>query len=115
MFAGQVEKDKGDVLMITNKGFAKRLPVTEITRHARNCKGAKGTEFGVNGSSIVYANYVNELHYKVAIFDKANVYVVETAEVSVENKNNKGKLPKGKRGGIVVEKVIGFKSSADKF
>lgn len=115
VFAGQVEKDKGDVLMITNKGFAKRLPVTEITRHARNCKGAKGTEFGVNGSSIVYANYVNELHYKVAIFDKANVYVVETAEVSVENKNNKGKLPKGKRGGIVVEKVIGFKSSADKF
>ncbi len=63
----------------------------------------------------MYANYVNELHYKVAIFDKANVYVVETAEVSVENKNNKGKLPKGKRGGIVVEKVIGFKSSADKF
>ena len=112
--AGQVDRDKGEALMITNKGFLKRLPVTEITKHARNCKGAKGTEFGVNGSSIVYANYVNGAHYKVAIYDKANVCVVDTAEVSVENKNNKGKLPKGKRGGIAVEKVIAFKSSADK-
>lgn len=114
VFAGQVDKDKGEALMITNKGFLKRLPITEITKHARNCKGAKGTEFGVNGSSIVYANYVNDVHYKVAIYDKANVCVVDTAEVSVENKNNKGKLPKGKRGGIAVEKVIAFKSSADK-
>lgn len=114
VFAGQVDRDKGEALMITNKGFLKRLPVTEITKHARNCKGAKGTEFGVNGSSIVYANYVNGAHYKVAIYDKANVCVVDTAEVSVENKNNKGKLPKGKRGGIAVEKVIAFKSSADK-
>ncbi len=114
VFAGQVDRDKGEALMITNKGFLKRLPVTEITKHARNCKGAKGTEFGVNGSSIVYANYVNGAHYKVAIYDKANVCVVDTAEVSVENKNNKGKLPKGKRGGIAVEKVIAFKASADK-
>ena len=114
VFAGQVDRDKGEALMITNKGFLKRLPVTEITKHARNCKGAKSTEFGVNGSSIVYANYVNGAHYKVAIYDKANVCVVDTAEVSVENKNNKGKLPKGKRGGIAVEKVIAFKSSADK-
>lgn len=114
VFAGQVDKDQGEALMITNKGFLKRLPVTEITKHARNCKGAKGTEFGVNGSSIVYANYVNGAHYKVAIYDKANVCVVDTSEVSVENKNNKGKLPKGKRGGIGVEKVIAFKSSADK-
>lgn len=114
VFAGQVEKDKGDMLMITNKGFLKRLPVTEITKHARNCKGAKGTEFGVNGSSIVYANYVNQVHYKVAVFDKANVCVVDTSEVSVENKNNKGKLPKGKRGGIAVEKIIQFKTAADK-
>lgn len=115
VFAGQVVKDTGDVLMITNRGFLKRLAVAEITKHARNCKGAKGTEFGVNGSSIVYANYVNDRHYKVAIYDKANVCVVDTSEVSVESKNNKGKLPKGKRGGIVVEKVVCFKNSADKF
>ncbi len=115
VFAGQVDRDKGEALMITNKGFLKRLPVTEITKHARNCKGAKGTEFGVNGSSIVYANYVNERHFKVAIFDKANVCVVDSSEVSVESKNNKGKLPKGKKGGIAVEKIICFKNSADKF
>ncbi|MCM1289149.1 MAG: DNA topoisomerase 4 subunit A [Corallococcus sp.] len=114
VFAGQVEKDTGEILMATNKGFLKRLPVTEITKHARNCKGAKGTEFGVNGTSIVFASYVNSENYQIAIFDRANTYVVEVKDVSVENKNNKGKLPKGKRGGIVVEKVLAYKTSADK-
>ena len=113
IFAGQVETD-GTILMVTNKGFLKRIKVEEITKHARNCKGAKGTEFGTNGSALVFASYVKD-HYKFAMFDKANVYVVDTAEVTVESKNNKGKLPKGKRGGIAVEKVIINKTSPEKF
>ncbi len=113
IFAGQVETD-GTILMVTNKGFLKRIKVEEITKHARNCKGAKGTEFGINGSSLVFASYVKD-HYKFAMFDKANVYVVDTAEVTVESKNNKGKLPKGKRGGIAVEKVIINKTTPEKF
>ncbi len=114
VFAGQVKKDKGQILMVTDKGFMKRLPVTEITKHARNCKGAKGTEFGTNGTCLVYASYVGEKPYKIAIWDKANTYVVDTSDVTVENKNNKGKLPKGKKGGIAVEKVIAYRYSADK-
>ncbi|MBQ9706690.1 MAG: DNA topoisomerase 4 subunit A [Clostridia bacterium] len=113
IFAGQVEAD-GTILMVTNKGFLKRIKVEEITKHARNCKGAKGTEFGINGSALVFASYVKD-HYKFAMFDKANVYVVDTAEVTVESKNNKGKLPKGKRGGIAVEKVIINKTAPEKF
>ncbi|MBQ8873435.1 MAG: DNA topoisomerase 4 subunit A [Clostridia bacterium] len=113
IFAGQVETD-GTILMVTNKGFLKRIKVEEITKHARNCKGAKGTEFGINGSALVFASYVKD-HYKFAMFDKANVYVVDTAEVTVESKNNKGKLPKGKRGGIAVEKVIINKTAPEKF
>jgi len=113
IFAGQVEAD-GTILMVTNKGFLKRIKVEEITKHARNCKGAKGTEFGTNGSALVFASYVKD-HYKFAMFDKANVYVVDTAEVTVESKNNKGKLPKGKRGGIAVEKVIINKTTPEKF
>lgn len=108
IFAGQVEKDKGEVVMVTDKGFMKRLAVKEITKHARNCKGAKGTEFGNNGTCLVYASYVNNEPYKIAIIDRANTTVVETSEISVESKNHKGKLPKGKKGGIVVEKVIHY-------
>lgn len=108
IFAGQVEKDKGEVVMVTDKGFMKRLAVNEITKHARNCKGAKGTEFGNNGTCLVYASYVNKEPYKIAIIDRANTTVVETSEISVESKNHKGKLPKGKKGGIVVEKVIHY-------
>lgn len=114
VFAGQVEKDSGELLMATNKGFLKRLPVKDITKHARNCKGAKGIEFGVNGSSVVFASYVNGVNYQIAIYDRANVYVLNALDVSVENKNNKGKLPKGKRGGIVVEKILNFKNTAEK-
>ncbi len=114
VFAGQVDKDKGEVLMATNKGFLKRLSVTEIARHARNCKGAKGIEFGVNGSEVVFADYVNGKHFKIAIYDRANTYVVDSADVSVESKNHKGKLPQGKRGGIAVEKILRYCTAADK-
>ena len=114
IFAGQVEKDKGEVVMVTDKGFMKRLAVKEITKHARNCKGAKGTEFGNNGTCLVYASYVNKEPYKIAIIDRANTTVVETSEISVESKNHKGKLPKGKKGGIVVEKVIHYLTESTK-
>lgn len=114
IFAGQVEKDKGEVVMVTDKGFMKRLAVKEITKHARNCKGAKGTEFGNNGTCLVYASYVNNEPYKIAIIDRANTTVVETSEISVESKNHKGKLPKGKKGGIVVEKVIHYLTESTK-
>ena len=56
----------------------------------------------------MYANYVAQNHAKIAIFDKANTLVIDPADISVEGKNHKGKLPQGKRGAIVVEKVIGF-------
>ena len=115
VFGGQVEAAKGSsVVMVTNKGFSKRLDVKEIAKHARNCKGAKGIEFGANGTSIVYANYVTPTSAKIAIYDKANTYIVNPADVSVESKNHKGKLPAGKRSGIVVEKTIGFVDFATK-
>ena len=114
VFAGQVEANKGEVLLATNKGFLKRLPVKEITKHARNCKGAKGIEFGVNGSSIVFADYVGDVPFKIAIYDRATTLVVDSSDVSVENKNHKGKLPQGKRGGIAVEKILRYCTGANK-
>ncbi len=114
VFAGQVERDKGEVLMATNKGFMKRLSVKDIAKHARNCKGAKGIEFGNNGTDIVFADYVNGTPFKLAVYDRANTYVVDAADVSVESKNHKGKLPQGKKGGIAVEKIIRYCTGASK-
>ncbi|MGN1066525.1 MAG: DNA gyrase C-terminal beta-propeller domain-containing protein, partial [Candidatus Fimimonas sp.] len=113
VFAGQVEKDRGEMLMCTNKGYLKRLPVTEITKHARNCKGAKGIEFGTNGDSIVFAGYVNGADYQIAIYDRANVLIVDALSVTKENKNHKGKLI-GVKHAIAVEKVLQFKSATEK-
>ena len=110
VWVGQVDKEKGEVVMITDKGFMKRLAVKDIAKHARNCKGAKGIEFGNNGTCVVFADYVNGEHYKLAVIDRANTLVIDTSEISVESKNHKGKLPKGKKGGIVVEKIVRFKS-----
>ena len=111
VYAGQVSP-QGTVAMVTDKGFMKRLAVSEITKHARNCKGAKGIEFGQNGNYVVFACSA-ESNVQVAVYDRANVCTVNTDEISVESKNNKGKLPKGKRGGIVVEKVLSFKTEAE--
>jgi len=107
--------DKGEVLMVTDKGYLKRLPVGEIARHARNGKGAKGIEFGTaNGSSVVFASFVAPgADYPIAILDRASTYVVEASGVSIEGKNTKGKLPKGKKGAIVVEKVWQYKATPD--
>lgn len=113
IFAGQVDKDKGEILMCTDKGYLKRLPVTEITKHNRGCKGAKGIDFGVNGDSIVFANYVNEKDFQIAIYDKANTLVVNALDVPKGNKTGKGKLIGAKRA-IAVEKVLMFKSTAEK-
>ena len=113
MFAGQIVPDKGEVLMITNKGFCKRLPVKDITRHARNCKGAKGIEFGAqNGSSVVYAEYVKGNSFNVALLDKANAFAVTSTEVAVESKNTKGKLPKGRKA-VNVEKAVAYLTAPD--
>ena len=116
VFAGQIVPDKGDVLMVTNKGFLKRLPVKDITKHARNCKGAKGIEFGAqNGNCIVYAGYVNGNNINVALLDKASAFAVTSNEVAVENKNTKGKLPKGKKA-FQVEKAVPYLiAPSDKF
>ncbi|MCH5156358.1 MAG: DNA topoisomerase 4 subunit A [Clostridiales bacterium] len=114
IFGGQVAKEKGEALMVTNKGFMKRLSVKDITKHARNCKGAKGIEFGNNGDCIVYASYMNEEPFKIAIYDKASTYVVDSSDVSVESKNHKGKLPQGKKGGIAVDKVLRYETGASK-
>jgi hypothetical protein len=89
--------------------------VGEIARHARNCKGAKGIEFGTaNGSSVVFASFVKDGNdYQIAILDKATTYLVDASTVSVEGKNTKGKLPKGKKGAIAVESVWQFKTTPD--
>ena len=83
IFGGQVVKDTGEALMVTNKGFMKRLPVKDITKHARNCKSAKGIEFGNNGDCVVFASYMNGTPFKIAIYDKASTYVVDSGDVSV--------------------------------
>ena len=92
----------------------KRLSVKEIARHARNCKGAKGIEFGNNGSCVAFATYINGVHCKLALYDAASTYVVDSAEVSVENKNHKGRAPKDHRGGIPIIRVVRYCTEASR-
>ncbi len=114
VFVGQITAEKGEIFMVTNKGFAKRLPVKDITKHKRDCKGAKGIEFGNNGKNVVFASYTYENGIDVAIIDRAGILVVNSLDFAKENKNSQGKLPKGKRGGIVVENIVAFKTLAEK-
>lgn len=60
LFAGQVGANK-EVALISDKGFAKRVNVSEIDILARYRKGVKIFELkGVNGSKVVFAGFANE-------------------------------------------------------
>ena len=102
--------------MITNKGFAKRLSVKEISQHGRACKGAKSIEFATNnGNSIVFSCYVEGVrHYSIAIMDKASTFTVNSKDVSVDSKASKGKLPLGKKGSIAVDFALRYRKNPNK-
>lgn len=112
--ACQVLPDTGDMFMITNKAFAKRLSTKEIAIHGRGCKGAKGIDLSAsNGTSIIFASYILDKEYNVAVYDKANCLLLSSNNYKSEGKATKGKAPKGKSNGIHVERVVYYKTEAD--
>lgn len=116
IFASQVKDSNSSIMMVTNKGFCKRLPVKEIAKHGRACKGAKGIEFSAaNGKEVAFACHVEGvMHYSVAIMDRVSTFIVNTKDVSLDSKVSKGKLPLGKKGSISVEYALRYRKIPNK-
>ncbi len=85
VFAGQEEGDsmgyiEGDMGIISDGGFAKRIVAGTIDLSARARKGLKIMELGAK-SKIVYVTVIKREQYAVALLDKdGNIFITNTEE-----------------------------------
>ncbi len=93
LFAGQISDEK--VLCITNKGYSKKIELSNFELLSKNRKGVKVFSLGKTentGSVIVFAGLVNS-DYDLFVTDNKNKnYIVDSSLISVTNRTNKGNI-----------------------
>ena len=95
IFASQIE-DVGEQIVVTEKGFAKRVIIALLDVMARYRKGVKIIDLkGNNGSELVFSSYVTE-SYTVALDTNEGMMGVDSEDISIEARTHAGKaLKKG--------------------
>lgn len=94
VFAAQV-LDEGELLLVTDRGYAKRSFVFDYDVQGRNGKGQRTFEFkknGANGLEIAGSVYVREPYeFAVTQFHGTRT-IVNTEHVPIQARNSAGKL-----------------------
>ena len=107
IYASQVTEE-GEIAVITDKSYAKRVQVCQVDPMARYRKGVKLIDFkGSNGSKLIFASYVT-IPYTI-ILDVEDDYLsaYDTEDLSILNRVSPGKaLVRGCEG---IEKVYIYK------
>ncbi|MGI6162066.1 MAG: DNA gyrase subunit A [Christensenellales bacterium] len=92
VFAGQVE-DEGEIIIISDRGYAKRSLMVDYDRQGRNGKGLKTFDFrknGANGYEVAVAAYVT-VPYDIDVLQKnGEVTRINTEELLIEPRLSKG-------------------------
>ncbi len=93
IFAGEVTDD-GEAIMLTNRGFVKRVVVAQIDVMARYRKGVKLISLSEkdNGNALVYADYVLEGFTVVGEDESGKLYGRESDVCPIEARTGKGKM-----------------------
>ena len=94
IFAAQIA-DEGEILTISDRGYAKRSLVFDYEVQGRNGKGLKTFDFkknGSNGTAIAAALYVKEPYDIVIRQFHGEETVVNTETVFIEQRPGKGML-----------------------
>ncbi|MDR0850317.1 MAG: DNA topoisomerase 4 subunit A [Christensenellaceae bacterium] len=99
VFAGQTS-DEGEVVMLTDKAYAKRVVVSSIDVMARYRKGLRLMPFGPNGSKLVFADTVTAPYYIVGEAE-STLYGRNTDLVVIESRTGKGKIIEKGAGEII--------------
>ena len=103
--------NKGDVVVVTEKCFAKRVSVKEIEVSARYRKGVKIIDLvGTNGQNVLFAGYFAKAGM-VACFTDEQVFTMQTGDVGAEPRTGKGKPPKDNKKGILLNDVCNCATS----
>ena len=109
VFAGQINPE-GEVIVITDKGFLKRVLASEFDTMTRYRKGVKITSLGDNGKKVLWGGYVTE-PYDIALMDAASTLIVNTEEINIESRTSKGKPHKTRKKGMSLVSVYPVKTS----
>lgn len=99
-------EDKGEVLAVTNKGFAKRVSLKNVDKMARYRKGLKLFSFsGDNGNSLIYGDVVKET-YSLLFVDTEGVYHAKSTDlIPIEARIGKGKQMAKLKKSVGVDKI----------
>ncbi len=109
VFAGQVP-EKGEVAILTDKSFAKKIKCEEIGIMARYRKGVKAVDLtAATGGSVIAAHY-SEKPYAMLTEDAACVVVLSADDFAAESRTGKGKLPKSRKKAAKLIYAVPFKT-----
>lgn len=91
IFASQVD-GAGEIILITDTGYAKRIICATIEISQRYRKGVSIIKLGgKHGNKLIYSNYV-QMPYDITLFTKDNGLIkINTEDISIESKLSKGK------------------------
>lgn len=98
VFIRQVTGD-GEVALLTDRGYCKRVLVAQLDVMARYRKGVKITDFGkkTNGTKLVFVGYVKEPYTVIVELDGDYMSAYSTELFPIENRTHVGRaLIKGK-------------------
>ncbi len=94
VFAAQV-LDEGELLLVTDRGYAKRSLIFDYEPQKRNGKGAKTIEFarsGANGQALAAAFHVTEPFTAEMVCGDGTAQRFNTDEVRIEKRFSKGSV-----------------------
>lgn len=85
--------DEGEIVCVTDKGYAKRVIVANLKVSKRNRKGVKLQDLNEkSGNSLVMVDYVR-MPYDIALVSEDNsILAINTENITIENTISKGKL-----------------------
>ncbi len=93
IFAAQLEEE-GELLLISDRGYAKRSLLVDYESQSRNGKGLKTFDFkknGANGSAIVAAYHVKEPIRLTIVQAQGQKTAIDSEEVPIEGRFSKGR------------------------
>ncbi len=91
-FAEQID-DEGEIIIVTDKGCAKKVIAGLIKVSGRNRKGNKIQSFtDKTGYSILFAGYVKEPYDLLLVGENGDIVPINSEEIRIENMNSRGTM-----------------------
>ena len=87
-FGGQID-DEGEIIVMTDAGYMKRVIASTIDPGARYLKGVKIVE--MDKGTVVYIGTV-KMPYDIAVNSGGDTFVVNTEDIRLDTRTTKGKL-----------------------